>query len=63
MSQDRPTSNRGMAKSILATYRLIILSGKSKSMGALGALLIVAVVAAIIIGIAYWFFYGRGPSR
>ena len=32
-------------------------------MGALGALLIVGVIAAIIIGLAYWFFYGRGPSR
>ena len=37
--------------------------GEPKSMGALGALLIVGVIAAIIIGLAYWFFYGRGPSR
>lgn len=28
-------------------------------MGVLGALLIVAAVAAIIIGIVYWLFYGR----
>ena len=38
-------------------------AGELKSMGALGALLIVGGIAAIIIGIAYWFFYGRGPSR
>jgi hypothetical protein len=32
-------------------------------MGALGALLVVAVVAAIIIGIVYWFLYGRRGTR
>lgn len=32
-------------------------------MGALGALLIVVAVAAIIIALAYWIFFGRRPAR
>lgn len=32
-------------------------------MGALEALLITVGIAAIIIAAAYWFFYGRRPSR
>jgi hypothetical protein len=42
---------------------LITLSEKSIVMGVLGALLVVAVVAVIIIGIVYWFLYGRRGAR
>ncbi len=48
---------------MMATQRLIARPEKPLVMGALGALLIVAAVAAIIIGIVYWFLYGRRGAR
>ena len=42
---------------------MITRSEKPMIMGALGALLIVAAVAAIVIGIVYWFLYGRRGTR
>jgi hypothetical protein len=58
-----PWSCRSDGSQVMTDNRLSILPEKCDPMGALGALLIVVAVAAIIIGIAYWFFYGRGPSR